>query len=159
MKPTRPLVLLALALGTGGLTYAGMNLWNSRGTPPGVPVLAPIVLLCLAGVALATALSLRSRLKAQRERRVDARRVDPLVAARAVVFAKAGALVGGIVGGFYGGFALFLTRFLEVDERSAQAQRCAFAVGACVAVVAASLFLEHILRVPEDPDDAAANRS
>ena len=159
MKPTRPLVLLALAVGTGGITYAAMDLWNSRGTPPGVPVLAPIVLLCLAGVALATALSLRSRLKAQRERRVDARRVDPLVAARAVVFAKAGALVGGLVGGFYGGFALFLTKFLEVDERSAQAQRCAFAVGACVLLVGASLFLEHIQRVPEDPDDTAAGRS
>ncbi|WP_406285224.1 DUF3180 domain-containing protein [Embleya sp. NBC_00896] len=156
MKPTRPLVLLALALAAGGVAYAGIDLWDSRGTPPGVPVLAPIVLLCLAAIALATALSLRSRLKAQRERRVDARPVDPLTAARAVVFAKASSLVGALVVGLYGGYALYLTGFLEVSERSEQARRCAFAVGAGVLLVAASLYLERILRVPEDPDDPAA---
>jgi hypothetical protein len=153
MKPTRPLALLALALGAGGIAYAGIKLWDSRGTPPGVPVLAPIVLLCLAAVALATALSLRARFKAQRARRVDARPVDPLTAARAVVFAKASSLVGSLVVGLYGGYALYLAGFLEVTERSAQARRCAFAVGAGVLLVAAALFLERVLRVPKDPED------
>ncbi|MGC0421336.1 DUF3180 domain-containing protein [Embleya sp. AB8] len=153
MKPTRPLVLLALALGAGGIAYAGIDLWDSRGTPPVVPILAPIVLLCLAAIALATAISLRSRLKAQRERRPTARPVDPLVAARAVVFAKAGSLVGALVVGLYGGYALYLSHFLEVTERAAQAERCALSVGAGALLIGACLFLERILRVPEDPKE------
>ncbi|WP_436774238.1 DUF3180 domain-containing protein [Yinghuangia sp. YIM S09857] len=155
MKPTRPALLLGLALATGALSYGAVDLWLTRGTPPGVPVLAPFVLLLLAVVALATGLSLRNRFKAQRERRRDARPVDPLTAARAVVFAKASSLVAALIAGLYGGYGLYLWMHLDNDVRREQAARCGFSVGAAVLLILAALFLEKVCRVPEDPDDPA----
>ncbi|MDI2127994.1 DUF3180 domain-containing protein [Yinghuangia seranimata] len=152
MKPTRPTVLLGVAVATGALAYGGINLWLTRGTPPGVPVLAPFVLLLLAGVALATGLALRSRFKAQRERRVDAKPVDPLTAARAVVFAKASSLVAALIAGLYGGYGLYLWMHLDNEVRRQQAARCGYSVGAAVLLVLAALFLERVCRVPEDED-------
>jgi hypothetical protein len=152
VKPTRPALLLGLAAATGALSYGAVDLWLTRGTPPGVPVLAPFVLLLLAVVALATGLSLRARFKAQRERRVDAKPVDPLTAARAVVFAKASALVAALIGGLYGGYGLYLWLHLDNDARREQAARCGFSVAAAVLLVLAALFLERVCRVPDDPE-------
>ncbi|MEU8133183.1 DUF3180 domain-containing protein [Streptodolium elevatio] len=153
MKPTRPAILLGLALATGALSYGAVDLWLTRGTPPGVPVLAPFVLLLLAVVALSTGLSLRTRFKAQRERRRDARPVDPLTAARAVVFAKASSLVAALIAGLYGGYGLYLWMHLDNDARREQAARCGFSVAAAVLLILAALFLEKVCRVPEDPDE------
>ncbi|GAA4977706.1 DUF3180 domain-containing protein [Uniformispora flossi] len=152
MKPTRPAVLLGIAVATGALSYGGIDLWLTRGTPPGVPVLAPFVLLTLAVAALATGLALRARFKAQREHRVDAKPVDPLTAARAVVFAKASSLVAALIAGLYGGYGLYLWLHLDNEVRRTQAARCGFSVGAAVLLVLAALFLERVCRVPEDPD-------
>lgn len=153
MKPTRPAILLGLALATGALSYGAVDLWLTRGTPPGVPVLAPFVLLLLAVVALSTGLSLRTRFKAQRERRRDARPVDPLTAARAVVFAKASSLVAALIAGLYGGYGVYLWLHLDNDARRDQAARCGFSVAAAVLLILAALFLEKVCRVPDDPDD------
>ena len=76
-------------------------------------------MLALIAVALfATALSLRARLRAQRERRPGAKGVDPLAAARAVVFGQASALVAALVVGMYGGTGLYLVMYdLDMDPR------------------------------------------
>lgn len=158
MKPTRPALLLGLALAPGALAYGAVDLWQTRGTPPGVPVLAPFVLLLLAGVAFATALSLRTRFRAQRERRADARPVDPLTAARAVVFAKASSLVAALIAGIYGGYGVWLWVHLDNDVRREQLARCAFSVGAAVLLILAALFLEKVCRVPDDPDEPGRPR-
>lgn len=158
MKPTRPAVLLGLALAPGALVYGAVDLWQTRGTPPGVPVLAPFVLLLLAVVALSAGLSLRARFRAQRERRVDAKPVDPLTAARAAVFAKASSLVGSLVAGVYGGYGVWLWLHLDNDARREQAARCGFSVGAAILLVLAGLFLERVCRIPEDPDDPGRPR-
>lgn len=108
-------------------------------------------------VLLATALSLRSRLKAQRERRPGAKGVEPLMAARAVVFAQASALVAALVAGMYGGVGVFLlTDALDVPARRDQAWYAGFSVLAGVAVIAAALFLEHVLKLPEDDETPEA---
>ncbi|KOG87320.1 integral membrane protein, partial [Streptomyces varsoviensis] len=108
MKQLRVSVLVGLFAAAGVLSWAGARLWDSVGTLPKVPVAAPIVLAVIAVVLAATALSLRARLRAQRERRAGAKGVDPLVAARAVVFGQASALVAALVAGMYGGTGVFL---------------------------------------------------
>lgn len=139
----------------GILSWAGARLWNAYGTLPGVPLAAPIVLGVIAAVLLATALSMRSRLKAQRERRPGAKGVEPLMAARAVVFGQASALVAALVAGMYGGVGVFLlTDSLDIPARRDQAWYAGFSVLAGVAVIAAALFLEHVLKLPEDDDQA-----
>ncbi|WP_404957980.1 DUF3180 domain-containing protein [Streptomyces sp. 147326] len=157
MKQLRPAVLAGIFVVAGILSWAGARLWNAYGTLPGVPLAAPIVLGVIAAVLLATALSMRSRLKAQRERRPGAKGVEPLMAARAVVFGQASALVAALVAGMYGGVGVFLlTDSLDIPARRDQAWYAGFSVLAGIAVIAAALFLEHVLKLPEDEDPAKA---
>lgn len=142
--------LFAIAL---AIAWSIARLWDTVGTLPGVPVAAPIVLALIAVALFATALSLRSRLRAQRERRPGAKGVDPLAAARAVVFAQASALVAALVAGMYGGACLYLIMYkLDMDPRRHQAVYAGLAFLAGVAVVAAAIFLERICKLPEDDD-------
>lgn len=68
MKQLRIRTLAGLFLVAGVLSWAGARLWDSIGTLPRVPLAAPIVLAVIAVILLATALSIRARLRAQRER-------------------------------------------------------------------------------------------
>ncbi|MDX3639962.1 DUF3180 domain-containing protein [Streptomyces sp. MB09-02B] len=152
MKELRIRTLAAVFVVAGVLSWAGARLWNSVDTLPSVPLAAPIVLALIAAVLTATALSLRSRLKAQRERRPEAKGVDPLMAARAVVFGQASALVAALVAGMYGGVGVFLLEYLEVPARRDQAIYAGFSVLAGIAVIVAAFFLERVCKLPEDDE-------
>jgi phosphatidylglycerophosphate synthase len=153
VKQLRLGLLAGLFAGAGVLSWGSARLWDSLGTLPSVPLAAPIVLAAIAVVLLATALSIRSRLRAQRERRPGAKGVEPLVAARALVFGQASALVASLVAGLYGGTGVFLLGSLDVPPRRDQAVYAGFAVLAGIAVVAAAFFLERVCKLPEDGDD------
>ncbi|KES06441.1 hypothetical protein BU52_15355 [Streptomyces toyocaensis] len=152
MKELRIRVLAGVFVVAGILSWAGARLWNSVGTLPSVPVAAPIVLALIAVVLAATAFSLRARLKAQRERQPDAKGVDPLMAARAVVFGQASALVAALVAGMYGGTGVFLLESLDIPARRDQAIYAGFSVLAGIGVIAAAIFLERVCKLPEDED-------
>ncbi|AIR99719.1 DUF3180 domain-containing protein [Streptomyces glaucescens] len=152
MRELRIRVLAAVFVVAGVLSWAGARLWSSFGTLPSVPLAAPIVLALIAVVLLATALSLRARLKAQRERRPEAKGVDPLMAARAVVFGQASALVAALVAGMYGGTGVVLLESLDIPARRDQAIYAGFSVLAGIAVIAAAIFLERVCRLPEDDE-------
>ena len=153
MRELRIRVLVGVFVVAGILSWAGARLWNSIGTLPSVPLAAPIVLALIAVVLLATALSLRGRFKAQRERRPEAKGVDPLMAARAVVFGQASALVAALVAGMYGGTGVFLLESLDIPARRDQAIYAGFSVLAGIAVIAAAIFLERVCRLPEDDEN------
>ncbi|MER6116986.1 DUF3180 domain-containing protein [Streptomyces sp. A0642] len=153
MKQLRLGVLAGLFAAAGVLSWGAARLWDSLGTLPAVPLAAPVVLAVIAAVLLATALSLRSRLRAQRERRPGAKGVEPLMAARAVVFGQASALVVALVSGMYGGTGVFLLGSLDIPPRRDQAIYAGLAVLAGFAVIAAALFLERVCKLPEDEDD------
>ncbi|WP_037681201.1 DUF3180 domain-containing protein [Streptomyces griseus] len=152
MRELRIRVLVGVFVVAGVLSWAGARLWNAVGTLPSVPLAAPIVLAVIAVILLATALSLRARLKAQRERRPEAKGVDPLMAARAVVFGQASALVAALVAGMYGGTGVFLLESLDIPARRDQAIYAGFSVVAGIGVIAAGIFLERVCRLPEDDD-------
>lgn len=152
MRELRIRVLAGVFAVAAILSWAGARLWNSIGTLPSVPLAAPIVLALIAVVLTATALSLRGRLKAQRERRPEAKGVDPLMAARAVVFGQASALVAALVSGMYGGTGVFLLESLDIPARRDQAIYAGFSVLAGIAVIAAAIFLERVCKLPEDDD-------
>ncbi|MFJ4470212.1 DUF3180 domain-containing protein [Streptomyces sp. NPDC089424] len=152
MRELRIRVLAGVFVVAGILSWAGARLWNSIGTLPSVPLAAPVVLALIAAVLLATALSLRARLRAQRERRPGAKGVDPLTAARAVVFGQASALVAALVAGMYGGTGVFLLESLDIPARRDQAIYAGCSVAAGIAVIAAAIFLEKICKLPEDED-------
>ncbi len=152
MRELRIRMLAGVFVVAGVLSWAGARLWNSVGTLPSVPLAAPIVLAVIAVVLLATALSIRARLKAQRERRPEAKGVDPLMAARAVVFGHASALVAALVAGMYGGTGVFLLESLDIPARRDQAIYAGFSVLAGIGVVAAAIFLERVCKLPEDDE-------
>ena len=152
MKELRIRVLAGVFVVAGILSWAGARLWNSVGSLPSVPVAAPIVLALIAVVLAATALSIRARLKAQRERQPDAKGVDPLMAARAVVFGQASALVAALVAGMYGGTGVFLLEFLDIPARRDQAIYAGFSVLASLGVIAAAVFLERVCKLPDDDE-------
>ncbi|MFI6473431.1 DUF3180 domain-containing protein [Streptomyces sp. NPDC050516] len=156
MKQLRLGVLAGLFVVAGVLSWAGARLWDSVSTLPSVPIAAPIVLGVIAVILLATALSIRARLRAQRERRPGAKGVEPLMAARAVVFGQASALVAALVCGMYGGTGVYLLSYLDVPARRDQAIYAGFSVLAGIGVVAAALFLERICKLPDDEDDNKA---
>jgi hypothetical protein len=153
VRELRIRVLAAVFVVAGILSWAGARLWNSVGTLPSVPLAAPIVLAVIAVVLLATALSIRARLKAQRERRPEAKGVDPLMAARAVVFGHASALVAALVAGMYGGTGVFLLESLDIPARRDQAIYAGFSVLAGIGVIAAAIFLERVCKLPEDDEN------
>ncbi|OON75325.1 DUF3180 domain-containing protein [Streptomyces tsukubensis] len=153
MKQLRIRTMAGLFVVAGVLSWAGARLWDSLGTLPGVPVAAPIVLAVVAMLLLVTALSIRSRLRAQRERRPGAQGVDPLVAARSVVLGQASALVVSLVAGLYGGTGVFLLGSLDIPARRDQAIYAGLSVIAGIAVVAAAVFLERVCKLPEDDDE------
>ena len=153
MRELRIRVLAGVFVVAGILSWAGARLWNSIGTLPSVPLAAPIVLALIAVVLMATALSLRGRFKAQRERRPEAKGVDPLMAARAVVFGQASALVAALVAGMYGGTGVFLLELLDIPARRDQAIYAGFSVVAGIAVIVAAIFLERVCRLPEDDEN------
>ncbi|MEU0109593.1 DUF3180 domain-containing protein [Streptomyces sp. NPDC006251] len=156
MRELRIRLLAGVFVVAGVLSWAGARLWNSVGTLPSVPLAAPIVLALIAVVLLATALSLRARLKAQRERQPDAKGVDPMMAARAVVFGQASALVAALVSGMYGGTGVFLLESLDIPARRDQAIYAGFSVLAGIGVIAAAIFLEHVCKLPEDDEHDGA---
>ena len=157
MRTLRIRTLAGVFVVTGVLSWSGARLWDTFGTLPGVPVAAPIVLALIATALFATALSLRSRLRAQRERRPGAKGVDPLAAARAVVFGQASALVASLVAGMYGGTGVFLVMYkLDQNPRREQAIYAGLSVLAAIAVIAAALFLERVCKLPEDEDTPTA---
>ncbi|OEU94408.1 DUF3180 domain-containing protein [Streptomyces oceani] len=136
------------------LSWAGTRMLDALDSLPTVPVAAPIVLAVIATVLLATALSLRSRLKAQRERTPGAKGVEPMMAARAAVFGQASALVAALVAGLYGGTGIFLlVDDLDSAARREQAVYAGLSLLTGIAVVAAAIFLERVCKLPEDHDD------
>ena len=152
MRELRIRLLAGVFAVAGILSWAGARLWNAIGTLPSVPLAAPVVLAVIAVVLLATAISIRARLKAQRERRPGAKGVDPLMAARAVVFGQSSALVAALVAGMYGGTGVFLLEFLDIPARRDQAIYAGFSVLAGIAVIAAAFFLERVCKLPEDDE-------
>lgn len=153
MKELRIRTLAGLFAVSGVLSWAGARLWNSLGTLPAVPAPAPFVLALIAAVLLATALSLRSRLKAQRERQEGAKGVDPMMAARAVLFGHASALVAALASGIYGGTAvLLLVENTEGPFRRDQLLYAGLSVVAGVAVMAAAVYLQRVCRLPDDEE-------
>ncbi len=165
MKPTKPLVLVATIVAVAVIAYVVIRFWYHFGTDnvPTVPLSAPITLAVLAAAVLAVALGLRSRFAAYRKARERIGRglprdpsgrpvkpIDPLQAARALVLAKASGLVGSVFAGIYGGYGLFLAGRLDLGVYRSEALRCLFAFVAGSALVAAAIYLEHILKVPPE---------
>jgi Protein of unknown function (DUF3180) len=145
---TRPRDLFAVALVTA--VVVGILVRLTYGSLPELPVFAGATLGVL-GIAEAVG---GNMLRARIRRRPGTQPVQPLVAARAVLVAKASSLAGAIMTGVWGGLLAHVLP-LAGDVTAAGSDSLAGAVGIVCALglVGGALWLEHCCRTPDDPGD------
>ncbi|MDN5916742.1 MAG: DUF3180 domain-containing protein [Pseudonocardia sp.] len=144
---TRPRDLLAvglLAVVIGNL--ATRLLYSSI---PSLPLIAGVVLGLLGVAELVGGYLLRGRI----ERRRGAPPVNPLLAARAVLLAKASAVAGSFVAGLWVGVLTYtLPQAGAVTAAAADSVTAGVGLVCALVLVGAGLWLEHCCRMPDDPD-------
>jgi hypothetical protein len=148
MRPTRRRDLATAALLAVVISYLVTRHFYSDLPSPGVYSLAWLVVLTIAEVYVA--LVTRSRLAG----RHGTRPINPLVAARIAALAKATSLVGALALGGYAGFFGWVIQ-LQSTAATRDARTTGIGVGLSMLLIAAAMFLEHVCRVPDNPDDDA----
>jgi hypothetical protein len=146
VTPTRPRDLLAVALVAA--VIAGIFVRLGYGSLPPIPLFAGATLGVL-GIAEAVG---GNMLRARIRRLPGTQPVQPLVAARAVLLAKASSLAGAIMTGVWAGLLAHVLP-LAGDVTAAGSDSLAGTVGIVCALglVAGALWLEHCCRTPDDP--------
>jgi hypothetical protein len=145
VTPTRPRDLLAAALVTA--VVAAILIQLAYATLPPFPLLGGATLGVL-GIAEAIA---GSALRARIRRRPGTRPVQPLVAARAVLVAKASALGGAIMTGVWVGLLVnVLPHSAQVAAEGRDAVAGVVGLVCALGLVGGALWLERCCRTPDD---------
>lgn len=145
MRPTRPWMLIALALVAGGVAYVlTVNFYADVQSPPR---LAPLWLLLLALAEAYTAAMTRARLSGH----PDTKPINPIVVARLAALAKATSPVGALASGAYTGFLIHVARTSGPHART-DTRTAALGLGCSLGLTAAALVLERVCRVKPPPD-------
>jgi Protein of unknown function (DUF3180). len=146
---TRPRDLLAIGL--VAVLVANLIVRLSYGSLPGFPLFAGATLGVLAIAEAIAGFNFRSRIR----REPGTRPVQPLVAARAVMLAKASSVAGAVVAGWWAGLLAYtVPRAGEVTAAASDTASGAVGLICALGLIGAALWLEHGLRTPDDPDDA-----
>lgn len=149
MRPTRTWPLLVVALVVAVVAGVGLRAWSADGHElPALPWTAPGVMALMAIAVLVAGLPVRRWTRGARTRPLD-----PLMAARTVVLAKAAQYAGSLLSGWYAGQALALVSTLDVASRRAMALRALVALLTSVAVWVAGALVERFCRVDRTSDD------
>jgi hypothetical protein len=155
VTPARILTAVLIALVSSAICWVVLDLWEGGGAnPPPLSWVAVFVVVALVLVVIAAGLPVRNWMRGARDRALD-----PLVAARTAVLAKAAAYGGALIVGWYLSQAILVLP----DLVGARRQRFIIAlVAAAIAVLlsAAGFVVQRWCRVPpgddspgpEDPD-------
>lgn len=147
---TRPRDLLAVGLVAALLANVLVRL--TYGTLPGFPLSAGVTLGVLGLAEALAGTTLRARIR----RRPGTEPVQPLVAARAVLVAKASSLGGAIVAGAWVGLlAHVVPRGAEVTAAASDTASALVGLVCALGLVGGGLWLEHCCRTPDDPEPPA----
>lgn len=147
MKPTGCRELLPVYL---VVTLAAYLLTRvAYGALPPLPLFAGVTLLILAVIEAVLGHSIKVRI----ERRPGTTPIQPLMAARAVVLAKASALAGAVMAGVWTGLLGYLLPRLSVlAAAGSDTPGAALGLFCALALVGAALWLQHCCRAPRDRD-------
>ena len=148
MKPVRPRTLVLLAVVAALFGWLLLDTWTRRGgEPPPLPWTAAAGTFALAVAVPAAGLPVRRWVQGRRERPLD-----PLVAARTVVFAEAAAYGGAVLAGWYAAQGLDLLPDL-VGSRLTRLIVAAAALVGAVLLSGAGLLVQRWCRIPPDDDE------
>jgi hypothetical protein len=148
LHPTNPATLIVAGLGAAAVGW--IMIARDYNDFPSLTWLPTFITIGLAVLELIAARATKARI----ERRPGAMPVDPLIAVRFVILAKASSLVGALFAGFFGAVALWL--LAERGRLAAASGDLPPAVGGFVGAIlllVAALMLERACRVPPRPDD------
>lgn len=141
--------VVSVFLVIGGLSTIAWLLWERSGRLiPEPPLLAAGLLAMLVVAVLWIAWPVRAV-----ARGTATTHLDPLRAARAVVFAQAGALTGGALAGWYAGQLAVVVTHLELVAYHGRLWRIALLVLGSVLLAAAGLWAQSWCRVDRRGDD------
>ena len=148
MTPARVVSALLIALVSVTVCWVGLDIWIDSGRDP-LPLSWPAVVatVALVAVVIAAGLPVRKWVNGKRDRALD-----PLVAARTAVLAKASAYGGAALVGWYLSQGLLLLPDL-VGARRERFVIALIAAAAAVGVSVAGFVVQHWCRVPPDDDE------
>lgn len=153
MRPARvsSVVLAAAVTAVAGWLLLDLLIRQGGARPP-LPWPAALGPVVVAVVVLILARDVR---RTARGEKPAGRRVDPLVAARVAVLAKASAYAGGLLTGWYVAQAVALLTQLTSGRRDRLIVAGVTAL-ACVGLAVAGLVAQRWCRLPPDDDETAA---
>jgi hypothetical protein len=147
MTPARPVAVILLGLAATAVTWLGLDVWGGLGRrEPPLPWTTAVFIAALAGGVIAAGLPVRRWVSGRRTRPLN-----PLVATRTVVLAKAAAYGGALLAGWYGGQGLVLLPGLVEIRRTRLVIAVVCAVTA-ILLAGCGLLVQRWCRVPP-PDD------
>ncbi|MDQ4119164.1 MAG: DUF3180 domain-containing protein [Actinomycetota bacterium] len=147
LAPTRPRDLLAVGLLAVVVGNVLTRLFYSQ--IPNLPIAAAVVLGLLGIVEIVGGYLLRGRI----ERRNGAPPVDALMAARALLVARASAFAGSAVAGLWVGLLVHtLPDSGSVTAAASDSVTGGIGLACALLLVGAGLWLERCCRAPDDPD-------
>jgi hypothetical protein len=144
MRPTRPTVLVALALLAAAVSYLLTSSYYAD--LPSLPLYGPVLLVLLAAAEGYTASTTRARLGG----RPGTAPIHPITVARIAALAKATSPVAALFAGGYAGFLGYVAQ-LDGPHPAADLRACIAGLVASVVLVAAALAMEHVCRVKSPP--------
>lgn len=154
VEPSSPRDLLVTALGVALLVNLLVRV--SYGSLPAFPLLAGATLGVLGLAEGLAGNALRARIR----RTPGTRPVQPLVAARAVLVAKASALAGAVMAGVWLGLLVHvLPRRADIAVAAGDSAAAGVGLACALGLVAGALWLEHCCRTPDDERSDRSERA
>jgi hypothetical protein len=151
ITPTRPRDLVAPALATAVVVHLLVRV--GYGALPSFPLSAGVPLAVLGVAEAVGGTALRARIR----HRPGTRPVPPLVAARAVLVARASALAGAIMAGVWAGLLAYVApRSADIAAAAGDTSAAVVGLVGALALVGGALWLQHCCRTPDGPDDGPA---
>ena len=147
VTPIRPRDLVVTALVVAVVVHLLVRL--TYGSLPAFPLSAGLPLAVLGLAEAIGGSALRSRIRD----RSGARPVQPLVAARAVLVARASALAGAVMTGVWAGLLAYVApRSGDVAAAADDTTAAVLGVVGALVLVGGGLWLQHCCRTPDDPE-------
>ena len=140
--------LLLVAFVSTAFSATALRVAESQGTSllP-VPPLSSFVVLLIAAVVGTLGWTVRQYVRGKRPG------LDPLLAARTVILAKASAYTGALLSGWYAGQVLLVVRDLEIEARRDLALSAAAALICTIVLAVVGLVVERWCEVPPPEND------
>jgi len=148
MMPARIGVALLIALVSTAVSWVGLDIWTGQGgNPLPVPWVAVIGLVVVVVAVIVAGLPVRNWVHGARDRVLD-----PIVAARTAVLAKAAAYGGAVILGWYLSQAILIFPDL-VGARKQRLIIALLASGTALALSIAGFVVQRWCRIPPGDDD------